>query len=181
VPGAALIAVAGAASAGRLVALARGRLPRAGTVVELVRGWTSGRSATKTRLAIAGRWSLRTRLAVGALAALTIAAAVPRIADIADLGPRLDYQARLQEDLDRAIDAAGGRERVLACGRPAVGRYRGTLMAYRLDVPKHVVRADGHPADVTFASRLTTSAPVSPPTGRRAIRTGTWRVSGCTL
>jgi hypothetical protein len=183
-PGAALLAVAGAASTGRLAASARRRLPsvsRAAVAVEVGRGLVSGRSAARTRAAIARRWPMRTQVVAGMAASLAVAgvavAAAHRIGDVAGLGPRLSYQARLSDDLDRAIAAAGGRDRVLACGRPAVGRFRGTLMAYRLDVPKHVVRADGRPADVTFASRLTRGSPVSPPPGRPAIDAGTWSVA----
>jgi hypothetical protein len=68
---------------------------------------------------------------------------------------------------------------VLACGRPAVGRYRGTLLAWRLDVPKRTVRADGAPDAVTFRSRLTARAAVSPaaPEGGRILaRVGGWSV-----
>lgn len=136
-------------------------------------------ASTRTRVAVARRAPVTTRLAAGAVVVLVAVAAVPRLAAIADLGPRLSYQARLSDDLDRAIAAAGGRERVLACGRPAVGRFRGTLMAYRLAVEKRLVRADGRPGAVTFASRLTASSPVSPPPPRDAVAAGAWSVSRC--
>ena len=103
------------------------------------------------------------RVAAAALAALFALAAVPRIDDVADLRPRLAYQQRLADALPIAIARAGGRQAILACGTPAVGRYRGTLLAWHLEVPKHRVRADGHPGDVTFRSRLTEHAAVSPP------------------
>ena len=107
------------------------------------------------------RAPLRLAVALALLAALPFAAA--RSADIADLGPRLAYQQRLAADLERAIDAAGGRSAVLACGRPAVGRYRGTLLAWALRVPKRLVRADGAAGGATFRSRLTARGPASPP------------------
>jgi hypothetical protein len=53
-----------------------------------------------------------------ALAAVVAIAAVPRASDLADLGPRLRYQHDLAADLDDAIAAAGGRDAILACGRP---------------------------------------------------------------
>ena len=109
------------------------------------------------------------RAALAAAAVVVAVAAAPRLADVADLGPRLRYQHELASGLERAIDAAGGRDAVLACGRPAVGRYRGTLLAYHLDVPKRVVRADGAPAAVTFRSRLTERAAASPPAAGRAL------------
>ena len=115
-------------------------------------------------LAVAGAAALpRARVAVPVIAAVALVAALPRVDAISDLGPRLSYLAKLADDLDRAIADAGGRDAVLACGRPAVGRFRGTLLAWHLDVEKRLVRADGRPGDVTFRSRLTEHAPVSPP------------------
>lgn len=150
-PGAALLGVAGAAA-----------LPRA-----------LGRE--RTRVGPIPPTPVRSVL-VGAVALLlTVVAAVPRVADIAELGPRLAYQAELAEGLERVIADAGGRERLRACGDPAVGRYRGTLLAWHLDVAKKTVRADGRPGDVTFSSRLTEHAPLSPPTAARA--TEPWAVS----
>jgi hypothetical protein len=159
-PGAALLAVAGAAAVPRLLAEGSGAF------------FTHGvNKATNPRPAVAA----------AALIVVAVAAA-PRIGDVASLGPRLAYQERLASDLDRTIAAAGGRERILACGRPAVGRYRGTLLAWHLDVPKRTVRADGRPDAVTFTSRLTRGAPVSPPgPGATLAATETWRVAarGC--
>ncbi len=77
-----------------------------------------------------------------------------------------------------AIGAAGGRDAVLRCGRPAVGRLRGPLLAYHLRVPKRVVRADGWPGAVTFRSRRG-SEPVTPPPDRQAATLATtarWQV-----
>ncbi|HEX8204448.1 MAG TPA: hypothetical protein VF587_00165 [Solirubrobacteraceae bacterium] len=112
-----------------------------------------------------------------ALVAVAVAGAF-RVADVADLGPRLRYQHELAAGLDRAIAHAGGRDAVLACGRPAVGRYRGTLLAYRLDVPKRTVIADGSAGAVTFRSRLTGRAPASPPAaGRVVAETPRWEVA----
>ncbi|HEX2084100.1 MAG TPA: hypothetical protein VHF89_00325 [Solirubrobacteraceae bacterium] len=115
-------------------------------------------------LAVGGAAALRgvPRPAVAALAVAAAALGAVRLAYVADLGPRLAHQQRLAVDLERAIAAAGGRDAVLACGRPGVGRYRGTLLAYHLDVPKRTVAADGEPAAVTFRSRLTPTAPPEP-------------------
>jgi hypothetical protein len=117
------------------------------------------------------------RPALAAAALLLAAFAVPRAADIADLGPRLDHQRALVTGLERAIAGAGGPKHLLTCGRPAVGRYRGTLLAWHLDVPKRVVRADGHADQVTFRSRLVAGGPVSPAPARHVIaRTRTWEI-----
>ena len=135
-PGAALLAVAGAAGLARL--------PRA--------------------LALAG---------VAAVAAF----GVVRAGDVADLGPGLRHASELAADLPRAIAAAGGRDAVIGCGRPAVGRLRGTLLTYHLEVEKRAVRADGRPGAVTFRSRLRAGDPLSPPSGGRLrAATAHWQV-----
>jgi len=128
-PGAALLAVAGAVAAARVAA--RPAVP-----------------------------------AAAAVPALIVLAAIPRADVLAGLPDRLAHAHALATGLERAIAAHGGRDHVLSCGRPAVGRFRGTLLAYALDVPKHTVRADGAPADVTFSSRLTQHSTLSPPTRR---------------
>jgi hypothetical protein len=157
-PGAAVLAVSGGAGVARGYALLA---QRGGAAVAPLRARTD-RTA---------------RLASGGGVTLALAAAAFSPGDIADLPQRLSYQHRLAADLDDAIAQAGGAERIRALGRPAVGRYRGTLLAYALDVPKHRVRADGAPGDVTFASRLTRRAAPSPP-GRGAVlaKAGTWTI-----
>jgi hypothetical protein len=123
-------------------------------------------------LAVAGAAGAA-RLPVPAVAVALIvagAAAVPRADALAGLPARLEHQAALAGDLERAVARAGGRATLLACGRPAVGRYRGTLLAWRLDVPKRAVRADGRPGAVTFRSRLTADASPSPPIAPRPSR-----------
>ena len=114
---------------------------------------------------------------------VVVVLAAPQALALRDLPARLDHQRALASDLRRAIDDAGGRERLLACGRPAVGRFRGTLLAWQLDVPKRAVRADGRPGGATFTSRLTARAAASPPAGRSArtlATTRTWRVTCAT-
>jgi hypothetical protein len=108
-------------------------------------------------VAVAGAASLAR--APAALAAVALVVAVlPRAADLESLPHRLAHQHRLATGVERAIAAAGGPAALAGCGRPAVGRYRGTLLAWHLRVPKHRVRADGRPADVTFLTRLTPGA-----------------------
>jgi hypothetical protein len=163
VPGAALVAVSGGAGAARLADGARARRRRAA-------GPAAGAAPARRPSAA--------RFAAAALVVALAALALPRAADLAGLGPRLAYQRALHADLERAIRAAGGRDGVLACGRPAVGRYRGTLLAWHLDVPKRLIRADGRPAAATFASRLTARAAASPRArGRVLAATPRWRVT----
>jgi hypothetical protein len=72
---------------------------------------------------------------------------------------------KLSADLRGAIDIAGGRSAILACGTPYVGPYRGTLAAYQLDVAKHVVEPDRPPRapGMAFQSRLRPASRAAPP------------------
>ena len=124
-PGAALVAVAGAAG---LVSVARDRL-------------------------------------IWVAALLLLVAAAPKLADLPDLRSDQAYQRDLASDLTRVIDRAGGREALLACGRPYVGELRGPLLAYHLDVEKQRVAFVPRPPGVAFLSRLSVDAPVEPRTG----------------
>ena len=63
------------------------------------------------------------------------------------------------------IDVAGGRDALLACGRPYVGDLRGPLLAYHLDVEKQRVAFVPRPPGVAFLSRIGADAPVEPITG----------------
>ena len=114
------------------------------------------------------------RLLIAGLAVATLALSA---GELRALPERLARGDELAGDLRRAIAAAGGRDALLACGRPAVGRYRGTMLAYALDVPKRTVRADGRPGAVTFRSRLAGEAALSPgPGGPLLAQTGRWRI-----
>jgi hypothetical protein len=116
--------------------------------------------------------------AVAALAAVALVAA-PRAGDLTRVPGKLRYQERLSADLDRAVRVAGGREAVLACGRPYVGRLRGPLLAYRLGVVKRRVAFAPRAPGIVFSSRLVPGDPWQPrvPGGYRVIaRVGAWRV-----
>ena len=115
------------------------------------------------------------------LVALVALAAAPRLADLADVRSAQAYQWRLAGDLADAVDAAGGADAVLACGRPYVGPLRGPLMAYRMDVPKRVVEPDEppRPPGVVFRSALSSASPAAPdapPQFTEIARAGTWQV-----
>jgi hypothetical protein len=117
------------------------------------------------------------------LVAIVALAAAPRIADLADVRSEQAYQWRLATDLAVAVEAAGGADAVLECGRPFVGRLRGPLMAYRMDVAKRVVEPDEppRPPGMVFRSALSSAAraaPAAPPQFTEVARIGTWQVLG---
>jgi MFS family permease len=134
-------------------------------------------------VAVAGAAGLvelaRRRAAYAALIALALAlAAAPTLADLPGLRRDQAYQRRLATDLRTAIDAAGGRARLLACGRPYVGHLRGPLLAYHLRVEKRLVAFDPRPPGVVFVSRLRPKAPLEPSAHGFApdARAGLWQI-----
>ncbi len=138
---------------------------------------TGGVGVARLVSVVSARPAVRWTVAAGLLAVLGGFAGAGA-ARTAELGSALASSDRLASDLPSAIAAAGGRAVVLRCGRPAVGRLRGPLLAYHLAVPKAVVRADGQPAAVTFRSRRGTG-PVTPPAdpvARVIAATGRWQV-----
>jgi hypothetical protein len=120
-------------------------------------------------------------MAAAAVAAALIVAAVPRVVDVGEVRAAQSHSWALQRDLAEAVRAAGGREAVLACGRPYVGPYRGPMMAYRLDVERRVVEPDARPRPpgVVFRSPLTRAAapqPEPPAAFAPVARAGVWSV-----
>jgi hypothetical protein len=132
-------------------------------------------------LALAARMSPRP-LAVAAVAAALLALPVASRADeLGRIRPSQAYQWQLASELGDVVREAGGRERVLACGRPYVGRLRGPLMAYRLDVVKAAVEPDDPPRApaVVFRSAITRRAvpsPDAPHGARRRAQSALWQV-----
>lgn len=134
-------------------------------------------------IALAGAGAARDR--AGNVAGMVLAVAVglailwaaPQIA-----GVQRDqaHAWALQRDLGAAIEAAGGRERLLACGTPYTGRLRGPLLAYRLGVRKRDVEPDAPPRapGVAFRSALHRGGPVEPAAPRWPVATarGQWEV-----
>ena len=145
--------------------------------------WHSSASRASTRYALpgvaaldrgrrGGRWRASgpaARWAPMAVAALVVAAAAPRLAALPGEREELAYAARLSSDLDRAVALAGGPERLLACGHPVVGHYRGPLLAYRLGVAKRRVifgRPHGRGLRVAAEPSAGPAPPCPPATAR---------------
>jgi hypothetical protein len=119
------------------------------------------------------------RLAAPAAAVLVLVAAAPKLADLPELRAGQAWAHGLAGDLDRAIVAAGGREVVLACGRPYVGELRGPLLAYHLRVEKRRVGFVPAPPGAVFRSRLHAGDPAEPAAGppfATRVRAGRWEV-----
>jgi hypothetical protein len=141
--------------------------------------WPPGNGDAPRSRTQRGAWRRAAVTAAGI--ALLAAAAVPRVADLADVRSAQRHQWALARDLDRAVAAAGGPAAVLACGRPYVGPYRGPLMAYALDVTKRTVEPDAapRPPGVVFRARLTAAsapAPDAEPAFHDVARAGQWQV-----
>jgi hypothetical protein len=129
-------------------------------------------------VAVGAAAALRPRL-VPLAAVLLLIAAAPKLLDLPDLRSDQAYQRELHGDLAAVIDRAGGRDALLACGRPYVGDLRGPLLAYHLDVEKRRVAFVPRPPGTVFLSRLSPDRPVEPPTGAAfspRTRRGLWEV-----
>jgi hypothetical protein len=114
--------------------------------------------------------------AVVAAAAVAVAAA-PKLADLPDIRRAQAWQRGLAADLRAVIERAGGREALLACGRPYVGELRGPILAYHLEVEKQRVGFDPEPPGTEFRSRISPTAPVQPPaTFAPRARVGRWEI-----
>jgi len=160
-PGAALLAIAGVAG--------------------LARGWSDLTSYMTVNSYHPLTHTPYMRVVTPILALLLATAAAPRLADVPALRDAQAHQWALARDLGAAVDAAGGRSVVLACGTPYVGPLRGPLMAYRLRVSKRMVEPDAVPRapGVVFRARLTAASPPAPETAapfEPAARVGEWEV-----
>jgi hypothetical protein len=163
-PGGAVVAIAGAAG---LVAAAQ---RSASWPAARRRGPTASWEAARRRSTTVA-WAV----VVGAL----LIAAAPKLADLPDLRRDQAYQRGMAADLRHVIVLAGGREALLACGRPYVGDLRGPLLAYHLDVEKRRVAFVPRPPGAVFRSRIAPDAPVEPPAGPAftpRARDGRWTV-----
>jgi len=149
-PGAALVAIAGAAG-----------------LVALIQRFSAGGRAARDLVAPA------------LVAAALVVAAAPKLADLPDLRSSQAYQRGLAADLTSVIAAAGGREALLACGRPYVGELRGPLLAYHLDVEKRRVGFVPAPPGAVFRSKLNAGDDTEPASGPQfapRARAGRWEV-----
>lgn len=140
-------------------------------------------------VAFAGRGAARLRpglepFAAGALALVLLAGAWhwgvnSRVRNFERIGRALDYQADLRTALPGAIEAAGGRGRVLGCGAIGTGRYQVPMVAWTLDAHIRRVALAPAPGGTVLQARASRRAsldppPPLPPQQRRVGRSGPW-------
>ena len=133
-------------------------------------------------IALAGGAGVAARPRVAmALAVPVLAVTAVRAAALPALREREQVRSELAHDLRRAVADGGGTDTLLRCGRPYVGRYRGPLLAYALQVEKRRVEADAVPdrGGVVFRSRTDADAapaPAAPSHFRPVVSSGRWTV-----
>ena len=105
-------------------------------------GWGWG-AAAAAKLAARYLSAIRRHLAVATTAAVVLALALliatppwigPSIIDVPATHRALNYQAQLRTDMTRAVQAAGGRDRILACGTVMTEGFQVPMLAWNLNV-----------------------------------------------
>ncbi len=95
----------------------------------------------------------------------------PSIIDVPATHRALVYQAHLRTDMTRAVQAAGGRSRILACGTVMTEGFQVPMLAWNLDVHTARIQASpteagqGTPPNVVFQARAQRSAHLLPVIG----------------
>jgi len=139
-------------------------------------GWGWGAA---TAVTLAQRWQGGVRrhlvLATGAAVAIAVAILIgtppwigPSIIDVPATHRALVYQAHLRTDMTRAVQAAGGRSRILACGTIMTEGFQVPMLAWNLHV--HTLRIEaspteagtGAPPNVIFQTRAQRNAHLLP-------------------
>jgi hypothetical protein len=142
-------------------------------------GWGWG---AVTAVQLAGRFfgGVRRHLTVVTTAAVALALAIligappwigPSIIDVPATHRALVYQAQLRTDMTRAVQAAGGKSRILACGTVMTEGFQVPMLAWNLDVHTGRIEAspteagEGTPPNVIFQTRAQRSAHLLPIVG----------------
>jgi hypothetical protein len=137
----------------------------AATVVKLGQRWAPG---------IRRHLGWATGLAVAVAAAVLVAAPPwigPSIIDVPATHRALVYQAHLRTDMTRAVQAAGGRSRILRCGTVMTEGFQVPMLAWNLDVHTNRLQASpseagtGTPPNIVFQTRAQRSAHLLPIVG----------------
>jgi hypothetical protein len=139
-------------------------------------GWGWG-AAAAAKLAARYVGAIRRHLVVATTAAVGVALAIliatppwigPSIIDVPATHRALNYQAQLRTDMTRAVQAAGGSKRVLACGTVMTEGFQVPMLAWNLDVHTGRIQASpseagtGTPPNVIFQTRAQRNAHLLP-------------------
>ncbi|MCW3040241.1 MAG: hypothetical protein JWM31_2146 [Solirubrobacterales bacterium] len=89
-----------------------------------------------------------------------VAFAVPSVGRLGGLLDELRYDGRLPHRLAEVVDAAGGRRRLLACGRPYTGPFEVPAVAWQLRV--HTTQVGLDPVAPAVVFRVRTRAGSAP-------------------
>jgi hypothetical protein len=121
------------------------------------------------------------RAVAAALAVLAATAIVaPTLPDLRRTARLVRYEAVTTDELASAVQRAGGRRRVLACGRPYTGAFEVPKLAWLLHVHTGQVGLEPQRPAVTFHTR--SRMPVESLAGRKGARTLAvtryWTVAG---
>lgn len=125
-------------------------------------GWASlGKRLNQLAPADKRSWAGPVIAAVLVLAAFPFA--IPRLGQLDKDNNTLHFQAQLREDLNRAVDQYGGRERVLACGTPYSGAYNVAMVSWMLDMPGEAIKYQPSIPGVIFRGRSRPGVNPTPP------------------
>jgi len=130
------------------------------------------------------RWAAKVAMGLAALGAVVIALPVvgQKADSFAEMRRSLSYETSLWPNFERVVAAAGGKERLIACGGLYSGPYQTQMVAYELGVHGAQVRSlEGTPPPgAAFRTRTIPTGPlVIKLTDRRyeqIAREGRWRV-----
>jgi hypothetical protein len=134
---------------------------------------------------VTGRgWTRPAAIALATVAAIGIAVPVidDKAASLRHMRRSLAYETSLWPNLEKAIAAAGGKERLRACGGLYSGPYQTQMVAYELGVHGAEVRSlEGTPPPgAAFRTRTIPRGPLviklTDPRYRQVARVGKWRV-----
>ena len=78
----------------------------------------------------------------------------------------LRYQAQLRDDLHRAVQHYGGRERALTCGNIYAGAYNVAMVSWMLDVPGEAIEYQPSIPGVVFRGRSRADVNPTPPVNK---------------
>jgi hypothetical protein len=125
-------------------------------------GWASlGKRLNRLAPEDARRWT--GPLVAVALVAAALPLAMPRLGQLDKDDTTLRFQAQLRDDLHRAVQQYGGRERALACGNIYAGAYNVAMVSWMLDVPTKAVDYEPSIPGVIFRGRSRSGVNPTPP------------------